>query len=165
MTRHRRNFPKPVDETSSAPFAADSGTPQNKYTEATASEDFQKKAGVPSDAKEAPVEAKVLIAFKPEDFVFILDVYAAILSFIFASALKSDFVTVHTVCKFDREQRQALAEALCPVVAKYFPEDWIKYLPEIRLGMMLAAVTGGKFQQVTEVIKQKTIDAEKAKTV
>src|SRR5712664_973905 len=78
---------------------------ESKYSNVAQDSDFQRKAGLDiPPAEDKKPEVTLVIQFKPEDFAFVLDVYAAIISFIFASALKSDFQTIHEVCKFDREQ-------------------------------------------------------------
>lgn len=134
-----------------------------KFAELSSDPNFQKKAGLEnSETKKVDVEVIVLT---PKDLLVVIDLYAIVISFIFAQILKTKFEVVYNICKFDDDQKKVVSEFAAPVAAKYFPTDWLPYLPEIKLGLALVGITSTKFQQCLEAVKSKTIDATTTKNV
>lgn len=150
-----------VKEPESAVISEDSKA-EEKYKGLSADADFTRKAGLSGDSEKKP-EVTVIPNFKPEDLLIVIDLYAVILSFIFSSILKTKFDVVYKICKFDEDQRKVVSEFAAPVVGKYFPTDWLPYLPEIKLGLCLVGITSTKFQQCMEAVKSATIEVEKTK--
>lgn len=147
--------PAPVNGPES-PVIEQPSQAEDKYKGLSGDSDFQKKAGLES---EKTAEVVVAVVIKPEDLLVVIDLYAIIISFIFAQILKTKFEVVYKICKFDEDQRKVVAEYAAPVCGKYFPTDWIPYLPEIKLGLCLVGITSTKFQQCMEAVKSMTIEA------
>jgi hypothetical protein len=172
MKRRRNRFESSADSPAPAPVSkepessviGEDSKAKDKYRDLSADADFTRKAGL-SDEAEKKIAVVVIPDFKPEDLLIVIDFYAVVISFIFSRALNAKFEMVHKICKFDDDQRKVVSECLSPVVGKYFPQDWIAYLPEIKLGLCLVGITTAKFTQTLEAVKSATIDAEKAKTV
>jgi len=128
-----------------------------KYASISSDASFRSKLGMSARTEEKPSNetvAEVVVIFDASQVIWIFDVYSAVIAFIFASALKTKFDVIAPACKFDDEQKQALAGPLAEIASKYFPQEWIKYLPEIKLAAMLAAITGGKFHAAQQVVKE-----------
>jgi hypothetical protein len=143
-------------ESSETPVLEQPSKAEDRYRDLASDSAFQKKAGLDDEAKKVDVE--IVVTFKPEDLLVIIDLYAVILSFIFSRILNAKFDVVHKICKFDDDQRKVVSQFMAPVAAKYFPTDWLPYLPEIKLGLCLAGITSSKFQQCMEAVKSMTID-------
>lgn len=165
MRRRRNRFettdspaPAPAKGPESAVIEEDSKA-GDKYRNLSADSEFTRKAGLSDDDTKRP-EVIVVATFKPEDLLIVIDFYAVVLAFIFSQVLKAKFDMVHKICKFDDDQRKVVSECLSPVVGKYFPQDWIEYLPEIKLGLCLVGITTAKFTQVMEAVKAATINVE-----
>lgn len=167
--RRNKRFEGLPDSTTQAPAAKEpesnvlpeGSRADGKYSGLSSDPEFSKKAGLDSEKKE---EITVIPNFKPSDLLVVIDLYAIILSFAFSQILKTKFDVVHDICKFDADQRQVVAEFAVPVVTKYFPQDWIAYLPEIKLTLCLVGITTAKFQQCHEKVKAMTIETT-AKTL
>lgn len=170
MTRRRRNrfdsipseTPAPAPEIKEPEQAviAEPSNANDRYRELSSDSNFAKKAGVESEEKK-PLDVVVLPTFKPEDLLIVIDLYSVIISFIFSQVLKTKFDVVYKICKFDDDQKKVVSEFAAPVAAKYFPTDWLPYLPEIKLGLCIVGITSAKFQQCMEAVKSMTIDATK----
>lgn len=163
--RYRRKS-KIVEDTPTAPANAPesavleqpSQAADEKYKELSGNTEFQKKAGLETEETKK-VEVEVIAIIKPEDLLIVIDFYAIVLTFIFSQILKARFEVIYKICKFDDDQKKVVSIYAAPVVAKYFPTDWIPYLPEIKLGLCLVGITSSKFQQCMEAVKVINVEA------
>lgn len=91
--------------------------------------------------------------FTPEQVVWLLDAYVAILSFVYSLVLKADFKAIQDELNFSKEQKEDLAKPLAKICSKYAPSEWAGMTAEIQFITMMGVWTVASFQRAKNIAR------------